>query len=88
MVSVLGSRVVDYRFEHLSGQTKDYAIGTCFFLAKQAALRRKGKDWLAGIRIICPSEATSVVSVSKHYTNPTKRVDLIQSGPHHHIIKN
>jgi hypothetical protein len=27
--------------------TKDYKIGICCFFAKHAALRRKGKDWLA-----------------------------------------
>ena len=29
------------------GQTKDYKIGICCFSTKQAALRRKSKDWLA-----------------------------------------
>ena len=29
----------------------------------------------------------TVVSVSLHYTNPTKRVGLVQSDPHHHLIK-
>ena len=28
-------------------QTKDYEIGTCYFLAKHATLRNKSKDWLA-----------------------------------------
>jgi hypothetical protein len=28
----------------------------------------------------------TVVSLS--YTNPTKRVDLVQSGPNHHFIEN
>jgi hypothetical protein len=28
-----------------SGQTKDYVIGICCFSTKQAALRRKSKDW-------------------------------------------
>ena len=28
-------------------QTKNYDIGICCFSAKHAALRRKGKDWLA-----------------------------------------
>jgi len=27
------------------GQTKDYKIGICSFPVKQAALRRKSKDW-------------------------------------------
>ena len=46
MVSVLASNVVDRGFEPRSGQTKDYKIGICCFPAKQAALRRKSKDWL------------------------------------------
>ena len=47
MVSVLPSSAVDRGFEPRSGQTKDYKIGICCFSAKHAALRRKGKDWLA-----------------------------------------
>jgi hypothetical protein len=38
--------MVDRGFEPRSGQTKDYKIGFCCFSAKQAALRRKSKDWL------------------------------------------
>ena len=49
MVSVVTSSVVGGGFEPKSGQTKDYKIG---FSAKHialrnAALRRKSKDWLA-----------------------------------------
>jgi hypothetical protein len=47
MVSVLASSAVDRRFEHRSGQTKDYETGMCCFSAKPPALRRKSKDWLA-----------------------------------------
>jgi len=39
--------VVDRGFDPRSGQTKDYKIGINCFSAKQAALRRKSKDWLA-----------------------------------------
>ena len=46
MVSMLASSAVDGGFESRSGQTKDYKIGICCFFAKQAALRRKSKDWL------------------------------------------
>ena len=46
MVSVLASSAVDHGFEAQLGQTKDYEIGICCFSAKQAALRRKNKDWL------------------------------------------
>ena len=38
---------VDHGFKSQSGQTKDYKIGIYCFSAKQTALRRKGKDWLA-----------------------------------------
>ena len=47
MVSMLASSAVDRGFEPISGQYKDYRIGICCFSAKQAALRRKSKDWLA-----------------------------------------
>ena len=47
MVSVLVSSAVDRGFESPPGQTKNYKIGICCFSAKQAALRRKSKDWLA-----------------------------------------
>jgi hypothetical protein len=47
MVSVLASSAVDHGFGPRSCQTKDYKIGICCFSAKQAALRRKSKDWLA-----------------------------------------
>ena len=47
LVSVLASSVVDRGFEPRSGQIKDYKIGICCFPGKQAALRRKSKDWLA-----------------------------------------
>ena len=39
MVSVLVSSVVDRGF--------DYYIGICSFSAKHAAVRRKGRDWMA-----------------------------------------
>jgi hypothetical protein len=47
MVSMLDSSAVDRGFEPRSGQPKDYKIGICCFSAKQAALKRKSKDWLA-----------------------------------------
>jgi len=47
IVSVLVSGVTNRWFEFRSGQTKDCKIGICCFPAKHAAIRRKGKDWLA-----------------------------------------
>jgi hypothetical protein len=47
MVSVLASNVVDSGFKPFSGRTQYYKIAIYCFSAKQAALRRKSKDWLA-----------------------------------------
>jgi predicted LPLAT superfamily acyltransferase len=47
MVSMLASSAVDRGFEPWSGQTKDYAIGICYFSVMHAALRKKSKDWFA-----------------------------------------
>ena len=47
IVGVLASSAVDRGFEPRSGQTKGYTIGICCFFAKNAALQRKSKDWLA-----------------------------------------
>ena len=47
IVRVLASSAVDYGFEPLSGQSKDYKIGGIYcFSTKHAALMRKCKDWL------------------------------------------
>ena len=83
------SSAVDRRFEHRSGQTKDYKIGICCFFAKHAALRRKSKDWWArnqdnmsewgdmSIRGLLFQWASTI-------KNPAKLVGLVQSGHHHH----
>ena len=58
MVSVLAPSVVDRRFDPQSGQTKDCNIAIYCFSDKDAALRRKSKDWTGsclGIRLMCPS---------------------------------
>ena len=39
--------MVDRRFDPMSGQTKDYKIGICYFSAEHAALSSKSKDGLA-----------------------------------------
>ena len=47
-IMVATSRKIVFFIEHArSGQIEDYKIGICCFYAKQAALRRKSKDWLA-----------------------------------------
>ena len=86
-VSVLASRVVDRGFKPRSGQTKDYEIGICCICSKHSALRRKGKYWFARNQIMCPSGATclSTDCCEVAQSNPTKRVDLVHSRPHHLI---
>ena len=46
IVIVLASSAVDRGFESRSGQTKDYQLVFVAYNAKDAALRRKSKDWL------------------------------------------
>ena len=80
---------VDRGFDPQSGQTKDYIVGICCF----TALRRKSKDWFTRnqdnvSRVGRHAYPRTVVSVSYHYKNPTKRVGLVQSGPRHHLIEN
>ena len=89
MVSVLASSAVDRGFEPRSGQTKDCNIDICCFSAKHAALRSKSKDWLARNQNNV-SEWSSMFTrgLLFRYKNPTQRVDLEQSGPHHHLIEN
>ena len=94
LVNVLASSVVDRLFEPGSGQTRDNKIGMCCFSAKHAVLRSKSRDWLVRNQNNVSEWAISyvylrkVVSVSYHYANPAKRVGLVQSGPHHHLIEN
>ena len=52
----IGGVIVSVLASYRSGQ--DYNIGICCFSAKCAALRRKNKDWLAPIQIMCPIGAT------------------------------
>ena len=87
MIRVLASSAVDRGFEPRSGQTKDYKIGTCCFSAKHAALRRKSKEWLARNHNNV-SEWSDLSIRGLAIYNPTQRVGLDQSGPHHHTIDN
>jgi hypothetical protein len=42
---------------------------------------------LASSAVVRGFKSRFVVSVSEHYKNQTKRVGLVQSGPHHHFIE-
>jgi hypothetical protein len=44
---MFASSAIDRGFEPQSAQIQDFKIGMCYFFAKQAALKRKNKDWLA-----------------------------------------
>ena len=93
MVSVVASIAVECGFEPWLGQTKDYKFGICCFSAKHAAFRRKSKDWLAQnqdkvSRVGRHVNLLTFVSVSLHYKIQTKRVRLVQSGHHLHVIDN
>ena len=58
---MLALSVVDRGFEPSSGQTKDYKIGICCFSVKDAALRRKSKDWLARKCVSCFSTSKNFI---------------------------
>jgi hypothetical protein len=89
MVSVLTSSAVDRGFEPRSGQTKDCKIDICCFSAKHAALRSKSKDWLArNQNNVSEWSSMSTRGLLFRHKNPTQRVGLEQSGPHHHLIEN
>ena len=70
--------------EPRSGQNKDYKISICCFFAKHVALRRKSKDWLARNQ----GNVSEWGDMLTRGLNPTKRIGLVQSGPHHHLIEN
>jgi hypothetical protein len=88
---MLTSSAVDRGFEPRSGQTNDYEIGIYCFSAKQPALRRMSKDWPAhnqnNVSELGNMSPRTVVSVSQRYKYPTQRIDLEQSGSHHHLIQ-
>jgi hypothetical protein len=75
MVSVLASSVVDRWFE------------------SRSALRRKSKDWSARNQDnLFEWDDMSIhgllFQLASTIKNPTKRVALVQSGPHHHLYEN
>ena len=90
---MLASSAVDRGFKPLTGHTKDYEIGICCFSTKHAALRSKSKDWLAQNQNNVSewsdmSTRRMLFQKSSPIKNPTQRVGLVQSGPHHHVIEN
>jgi hypothetical protein len=91
---MLASSAVDRGFDSWLGQTKDHEIGICCFFAKHVAIRRKSKDGFARNQDNVSEWGDMWLSICEllfqwaTYKNPTKRVGLLQSGPHHHFIEN
>jgi len=93
MVSMLPSSAVDRVFKPRSGQTKHYEIGICCNSIKQTAWRKKSKDGLAWNQdnvSECGDMSMSglLFQWASTIKIQTKRVCLVQSGPHHHLIEN
>jgi hypothetical protein len=90
MVSVLASNAVYRRLKSRSGQTKDYKIVFCCFSVQHTALRRMSIDWLAWNQDNIPEcgemSIRELLFQWASTKNPTKRVNLVQSRPHHHLI--
>ena len=85
MVSALASSAVDRGFEPRPGQTKDYKICICCFSGRHAALRRRSKDWLSlNQDNVFEWADTSTRGLLFQWN---KRVGLVESGPHHHLIE-
>ena len=92
MISVLVSSAVDRGFDPRSGQTKNVKL---VFVASQLSMQDQGEraktGWF-GIRIMCRSGVTCLSTdccfSELALLNPTKRVGLVQSGPHHHLTEN
>ena len=70
-----------------SGLIKGYESGLYYVSAKHAALPRKQKQvgWKSQLCVILKQHVNlrNVVSVSKHYKNPTKCDGFVQNGNHH-----
>ena len=89
MVSALASSAAVRGFLSRSGQTRDYKIDICcFFSANHAALWKQqrliGSELVYCGRVEQHVYPQTVVSACMHNKDPTKRVDLIQSGHLHH----
>ena len=73
MVNMLTATAVDPGFELRLGQTKNYEIGICCFSAKQAALRKKRKDWLSRIQDnVCECVKLSICVLLFQWANTIK----------------
>jgi len=76
MVSLLASSAVDRGLEPRSDQTKENKIGICCFSVKNAALRRKNKDWLWNQRRFLHSVQNKAMRVDKYTPNDAISGDM------------
>ena len=94
MVSVLASSAIDCGCELRSCQAKEYRIDICCFSAKNAALRRKSKNWLprnqnnvsewsdiSTQRLLLTHLAKGKVSIYHHLPPVVRRLSLIVCRP-------
>ena len=98
MVSMLTPRVT-VSLSPGEFKLKTIEIGICCSSAKHTALRSTRKDWLAlnqdnvsewndmSIHGLLFQREREIERNSQHYKNPAKRVDLVQSRHHHHLIE-
>jgi len=73
-------------------RVKPYEIGICCFSTKHTALKSKSKDWLAQNLDAFEWSDTETIPEEFWFRELTLqmffiRVDPVQSGYHHHIIK-
>ena len=70
----------------------NYEIGMYCFFAKHAALRMNSKGWLVRNQYNVSDwdnmSILGLVSMNYHYENPSKRLCLVHSAPHHHLVEN
>ena len=91
MISVLASSAVDRGFKPRSSKTR--LSNWCLLLLRKGGSIKEKEQRLVGsesgycVRVGQHVNLRNIVSVSSHYKNPAKRVDLVQSGPLHHIIE-
>ena len=81
MDSIIASSVVVCEFEPRSHQTEDYEIYIFCYSTKHTVLSHKSKDWFSWNQDNVSewsdmSTLKTVFSVSWHYQNPPKCVDL------------
>jgi hypothetical protein len=83
----IASSVVDRGFEPRSVKPKTIKFGIWCISDKRAALRRKRKDWLVGIRIMCLS-GTPCLSADCCFNKQAWLSSIQKNGPqHHHLIE-